>query len=59
MSLGLGHTYWVHEIKHYYGPLEKCIEFMKNNMPKNSKQWYELRPDVNVKMNHVKTIHVI
>ncbi len=49
MSLGLGKKYWVHMIKHFYGTLEECINYMNQNKPRNNKQWYELRPDVNVK----------
>lgn len=49
MSLGLGHRYWVHMIKHHYGNLESCIRFMQENNPSSNKQWFELRPNPNVK----------
>lgn len=49
MSLGLGHKYWVHILKHFYGTLEECIKHMQENKPSNKYQWYELRPDVIIK----------
>lgn len=48
MAFGLGHRYWVHVLSHFSGSLEECIGFMLNNKPRNDKQWYELRPYVNV-----------
>ena len=49
MGMGLGHNYWVHVLKHKYGSLEECIEFMKANPPRSNKEWYELRPNIIVK----------
>lgn len=49
MAIGLGKKYWIHVIKHFYGTLEQCIQFMNQNKPKNNKEWYELRPIPNVK----------
>lgn len=45
MSLGLGHRYWVHLIKHHYGDLESCIKFMQENKPSSEESWFELRPN--------------
>ena len=55
MSLGLGKKYWVHVLKHFSGNLDECLEFMSKNKPINNKQWYELRPYVNVKKDDDST----
>ena len=49
MSMGLGHLYWVHCIKHFSGSLKACIKQMQDNPPRSDKEWYELSPIVNVK----------
>ena len=49
LGQGPGKHYWVHLIKHKFGNLNECIDYMKANPPKNNKQWYELRPQVKVK----------
>ena len=49
MSIGLGHKYWVHLIKHFYGDLQACIKYMQDNPPKDDAQWYELRPNPTIK----------
>lgn len=46
---GPGKRYWVHVIKYTNGTLDKCINFMDNNPPRDNTQWYELRPIVKVK----------
>ncbi len=49
MSLGLGHTYFVRMIIYHYGSLDSCLKFMNENKPNSDSQWFELRPEVNVK----------
>lgn len=49
MSIGLGHNYLVHLIKHFTGSLDECLKFMKENKPKDKYSWFELRPLVEIK----------
>ena len=55
MALGLGHKYWVHVIRWMHGTLEECIAFMHKYKPKNSKSWFELRPDPKIVKNQLTT----
>lgn len=49
MGMGIGHKYLVQQLSYFYGDLQSCLEFMKNNPPKFKTQWYELRPDVKIR----------
>ena len=49
MSLGIGHKYWVRVIRHHYGDLKSCIEYMNKFPPENDNYWYELHPNPKIK----------
>ena len=57
MAFGLGNHYLVQVIKWKSGTLEECIEFMNQNKPINTKEWYELEPIPDVKNGTCSEYH--
>lgn len=49
MGMGIGHTYWVQVIRMTWGTLDECIKFMKENPPRYKTEFYELRPEPNLR----------